>query len=364
MPDELVYAVETSDATAAAPVSFAEAGLRERDHLQEWVLKNPEILGPGIMIVTFEFDRWVASGGQGSADRLDVLGLDQSGHLVVAELKRDRAPDSVTMQALNYAAMVSRFSLDTLAEAYASSRQSGDITQQEALTALQEWAPAISDETLGAPRIVLLASDFGPTVTNLALFLYENRIDNGLTRVQPYRTADGRYIVTVSRILPVPNAEDFMVRPRSGAQTRAATAAASFDDWSWEAYASQLHMAPERLAVARRLFDALAEGVQERSLPWTPKFRKGYVAFQRAGGYNVLAVDMMWNKPVRLWIKLPAAPEDIPVESPYPTLPDIWVANYREWGWHVSTEGDIPDVTSVLDLAERFHSPSPNVGYR
>ncbi|MDP9070405.1 MAG: hypothetical protein M3N68_03790 [Actinomycetota bacterium] len=362
MPDELVFAVDASDATAASPVSFAEAGLRERAHLQEWVLENPEILGPGIMIVTFEFDRWVAAGGQSTADRLDVLGLDQAGHLVVAELKRDRAPDSVTMQALNYAAMVSRFSLDTLGEAYASSPQSSDISQQEALTALQEWAPAISDETLGAPRIVLLASEFGPTVTNLALFLYENGIDISLTRVQPYRTADGRHIVTVSRILPVPNAEDFMVRPRSGVHTRGATASASLDNWSWEAYATQLHIPPDRLTVARRIFDVLAQGIEERGLPWAPKFRKGYVAFQRAGGYNVVAVDLMWNKPVRLWIKLPAAPDEIPLEDPYPALPNIWVPNYREWGWHVSTEGDIPDATAVLDLAERFHAPRTNVG--
>jgi RecB family endonuclease NucS len=38
------------------------------------------------------------------ADRLDVLGLDRGGRLVVVELQRDRAPDTVTMQAINYAA--------------------------------------------------------------------------------------------------------------------------------------------------------------------------------------------------------------------------------------------------------------------
>ena len=173
------------------------------------------------MIVTFEFDRWVTAGGQSTSERLDVLGLDQSGRLVVAELKRDVAPDSVTMQALNYAAMVSRFSVDTLAEVLASSSLTADdLTPQVALEGLRDWAPGVSDETLGSPRIVLLATEFSPTVTNLALFLYENGIDIRLTRVQPYRTAEGGYVVTVSTILPVPNAEDFMVRPRSGVQTR------------------------------------------------------------------------------------------------------------------------------------------------
>jgi hypothetical protein len=51
---------------------------------------------------------------------LDVLGLDRSGRLVVAELKRDRAPDTVEMQAIKYAAMASRFTPDVVASQYAA----------------------------------------------------------------------------------------------------------------------------------------------------------------------------------------------------------------------------------------------------
>ena len=43
-------------------------------------------------------------------DRLDVLAVDQTGQLVVIELKRDDAPTDVHLQAITYAAMVSRFS--------------------------------------------------------------------------------------------------------------------------------------------------------------------------------------------------------------------------------------------------------------
>src|SRR5687768_274054 len=68
-------------------------------------------------------------------------------------------------------------------------RRSSDLLER-----LREWAPGVSDETLGSPRIVLLASEFSATVTNLALFLYGNGM-------QPYKTLDGRYVVTVSTIL-------------------------------------------------------------------------------------------------------------------------------------------------------------------
>src|SRR5690242_14205028 len=118
MPDELVFTVHGSTAVAAMALSLAEAGLRERQDLQEWVISHPEIIGPDILIVTMEFDRWQSPAGR-SADRLDILGLHTSGELVVAELKRDAAPDTVEMQAVKYAAMVSRFTVETLAEQHA-----------------------------------------------------------------------------------------------------------------------------------------------------------------------------------------------------------------------------------------------------
>jgi hypothetical protein len=62
MPDELLFTVRGATATPATPLTLAEAGLRERRDLQEWVLKNPQILGPDILIVTMEFDRWQSAG--------------------------------------------------------------------------------------------------------------------------------------------------------------------------------------------------------------------------------------------------------------------------------------------------------------
>jgi RecB family endonuclease NucS len=108
MAGELVYRVNGTSAVTMATSTLEAAGLRERQHLQEWVLANPEILGEDVLIVTSEFDQWFSKEGR-DPDRLDVLGLGQDGRLVVAELKRDLTPDLVTMQAINYAARASRF---------------------------------------------------------------------------------------------------------------------------------------------------------------------------------------------------------------------------------------------------------------
>lgn len=169
-PDEVVFAVAGSTAKAAERISLAEAGLREREHLQEWVIAHPEIIGPDVMIVTFEFDHWSSAAGA-QKDRLDVLGLGQDGRIVVAELKRGRAPDMVDMQALKYAAMASRFKPALLAEYHSRftrrDEQQGDrqppLTEAEALTRLETHSDVgLLPDKLINPRVVLLAESFPP----------------------------------------------------------------------------------------------------------------------------------------------------------------------------------------------------------
>jgi hypothetical protein len=71
--EEHLYTVDGATATLAEQVSLSAAGLLERQHLQEWVVAHPEILGEDALIVTFEFDRWITSSGAPTWERLDVL---------------------------------------------------------------------------------------------------------------------------------------------------------------------------------------------------------------------------------------------------------------------------------------------------
>ena len=42
--------------------------------------------------------------------------------------------------------------------------------------------------------------------------------------------------------------------------------------------------------MGRRLVEELEVEITRQGLPWRSRWRKGYVAFQRPGGYNVLQV--------------------------------------------------------------------------
>jgi hypothetical protein len=231
-PDEVVFAVAGSTANAADRISLADAGLREREHLQEWVIAHPEIIGPDVMIVTFEFDSWLSAAGA-QKDRLDVLGLGRDGRIVVAELKRGQAPDTVDMQALKYAAMASRFKPGLLGEYHAKfSRRHGrdglaaePLTEAEALSKLETHSDVgLLPDQLINPRVVLLAESFPPSVTATAVWLNERGIDLALMRYQAYRTSPDHIVLTVSQLYPVREVADFEVAPHTSAvKNQAAT---------------------------------------------------------------------------------------------------------------------------------------------
>jgi hypothetical protein len=131
--------------------------------------------------VTTEFDRWEIR-EQKVADRLDALSLDVTGAPVLVEFKRDKATDTVELQALKYAAYCSRLTLDELSEEFAATRGVGS---EEARELLVDHAPALEDGVLRSVKIRLVAGSFGPAVTSVVLWLREYDIDIGCIEVWP-----------------------------------------------------------------------------------------------------------------------------------------------------------------------------------
>src|SRR5437868_3030963 len=97
----------------SAQEGFVSLKLWERQHIEEWIRKAPEILGEDLLVVSVEFDRF-----QTSRDRLDILAVDRAGKLVVVEIKRDATAAIADLQALRYAAMVSSMTLESLGPHY------------------------------------------------------------------------------------------------------------------------------------------------------------------------------------------------------------------------------------------------------
>lgn len=148
-----------------------------------------------------------------------------------------------------------------------------------------------------------------------------------------------------------PYAPNFRVRVRPNSWVKAERSAVERRDWSWETYQSELGIASERIDIGRYLVEAVQGEVSRRSLPWTIRWRQGYVAFQRPGGYNVIQVDLWYSKPPRLIVKLPGSLEELGTADPLPMLDGWWSANYKEWSWHVPSKASVSDLRGVVELA-------------
>ena len=96
---------ETNNIIQLKERRFSELGFRERDHLQEWLAKNPEVLGEELLVIQKEFD-----GFSETNERLDLLALDKAGNIVVIENKLDDSGRDVVWQALKYASYCSTLS--------------------------------------------------------------------------------------------------------------------------------------------------------------------------------------------------------------------------------------------------------------
>ena len=126
-------------------------------------------------------------------------------------------------------------------------------------------------------------------------------------------------------------------------------------EWDWDRYSVEMGLPDDRLAVGRKLVNLIGEAIAERNLSWQAVFRKGYVAFQRSGGYNTLLVDVFWRKTPRLAIKLPDSPAALSLANPYPGLEETWYEDEREWSWTLGPLDVIPDLRPAVEIAERFH---------
>lgn len=129
----------------------------------------------------------------------------------------------------------------------------------------------------------------------------------------------------------------------------------------WDDYEAQLQ--PDRLAVVRDLFDRTQKAIEDRGLGWTPNLRRGYLSFQRAGGYNCVGVDIHRERAVELWIKLPLPPDELrrlghEVPDLYPQLAASWDAANKQWRWAVPALDAVPDVAPAIDLTKPYQPPS------
>ncbi|XLQ20177.1 MAG: DUF4268 domain-containing protein [Candidatus Moraniibacteriota bacterium] len=206
-----MYIIDKSnnDLNEISPVTFSEAGFKERKNLQEWIAKNPSCLGEELLIIQKEF-----AGFDETKERLDLLALDKSGNLVIIENKLDSTGKDVTWQALKYVSYCSSLSIEDIEMIYADYLE--DINCEESARDMlaeffdgEEYAEKVN---IGySQRMILVSGSYRKEVTSTVMWLLNNGIDIVCFKATPYKLKED-YIIDFKQIIPLEDAEEFMIK--------------------------------------------------------------------------------------------------------------------------------------------------------
>ena len=206
-----MFHVDRSKSSLARPERrrFADLDIREREHLQEWLVQMPDSLGEDLLIIQKEFD-----GFADTRERLDLLALDKEGRLVVIENKLDDSGRDVVWQALKYAAYCSTLTKKEIVQIY-----------QRYLDRWSEGASAVSnlcgfldveeldDVVLNVgneQRLMLIAANFRKEVTATVLWMLGHGVRAQCFQVVPHTFGEDIFI-DIRQIIPTPEAAAYMI---------------------------------------------------------------------------------------------------------------------------------------------------------
>jgi hypothetical protein len=182
--------------------------------MQRLLREQIEVIAPGTLVIAEEFGEW-----EDSRRRIDLLALDADANLVVIELKRTDDGGHMDLQALRYAAMTSTMTFEQVVDVFG--RYLKDLNYpddpRERLLSFLGWDGPDEDRFAQEIRIVLASAEFSRELTSTVMWLNERGLDIRCVRLHPY-AHEGRVLIDVQQVIPLPEAADYQVRLREKVQ--------------------------------------------------------------------------------------------------------------------------------------------------
>ena len=198
----------SNDITRLEERQFKDLGFKEREHLQEWIAKNPDVLGEELLIIQKEYN-----GFNDTNERLDLLAIDKDGNLVIIENKLDDTGKDVVWQALKYTSYCSTLTTIQIIRLYQEylNKYSNSEDSKELLL---EFLDRETDDDLllnsNDQRIIFIANNYRKEVTSTALWLLAHDINLQCFRATPYSLGDELFL-QIEQIIPLPETNEFMI---------------------------------------------------------------------------------------------------------------------------------------------------------
>jgi len=205
-----MYELGQDSIRLVSETTFESENIRERYDLQRVLRDRIDTIDPHLMVITEEFGSW-----EDSRRRIDLLALDRDANLVVLELKRTQDGGFMDLQAVRYAAMISPMTFDQVVDTHQDylTRRNVDQDARQAVLDFLEWDEPREDQFARNVRVVLISAEFSRELTTTVLWLNQQGLDIRCVRMKPY-TIEGRVIVDIQQVIPLPEAEEYQVRVR------------------------------------------------------------------------------------------------------------------------------------------------------
>lgn len=212
---------ENKESKKIQEVTFSSLGLKERDDLQEWIVREPAILGEELLIIQKEF-----SGFSDTNERLDLLAIDRKGNLVIIENKLDDSGKDVTWQAMKYASYCSTLGKEGIRkiyQEYLNKTEPGVAAEDKICDFLNksDFDEVQLNHDL-SQRIILVAREFRKEVTSTVLWARKFRIQIQCIKVIPYMF-EGHLLLDTEQIIPVKDVADITISLDEKAHDEVAT---------------------------------------------------------------------------------------------------------------------------------------------
>ena len=161
-----IYELTKDSIVAVLTTTFAAEHIRERYDLQRVLRDNITAIGQELYVLAEEYGEW-----KDAKRRIDLLCLDKQANLVVVELKRTEEGGHMELQAIRYAAMVSKLTFAQAVEAH-SRYLGGEEKEDDARAAILkflDWDEPLEKEFAQDVRIILVSGEFSKEITTSVL---------------------------------------------------------------------------------------------------------------------------------------------------------------------------------------------------
>jgi len=248
------------------PEKLHLSSLKNENELEDMICQDMTIL----------YEQWLPIGRQvvtAHGGKIDILAIDQSGNLVIIELKKNKTPREVITQAMDYASWVKTLDSSKIAgiyEKYSNRLNTKFDSLDDAL--LDKFNTTFSEDEINqGHQIVIVASELDPSTERIVLYLNEYDLPINTVFFNVFRDGDNRYLSRAWLIDPA-ETQEIVNLPKSSEK----------EPWNGEYYVSFGH---------------------EMGRHWDDAMKYGFIS---AGGGRWYSKTLnQLSKEDRVWVNIP-----------------------------------------------------------